>query len=470
MKFKYFYQQLLSHISVIVVAFLIVALLFTQFVEQYMYENKTEELMTYGETILTNLTASEKPAQQLLQEYGSVLKNRPIHFSLFNEQSEIIYASDGKIPDIHLDDADWIEVTKGNKVVVKKDFEQFKEGATYVILPYFQGERFVGGILLAAPISGLSNAIDAMNASLWKSVYIAVATALLLSAFLARFHVRRINVLKRATSAVAKEDYSITLPTSTVDEIGELAVDFQHMVDQLEQSANEIERLENRRRQFMADVSHELKTPLTTIRGMIEGLENNMIPASEQGRALHLAEQEAKRLIRLVNENLDYEKIRSNQVQLQIEKVRVEELYSIVKEQLHDLAKKKGNDIMIDVPSDMYVEADMDRLLQIVMNIVKNSMQFTENGVITLQAYEEAASAVLVLKDTGIGMDTKEVEHIWERFYKADISRTTNPYGEFGLGLSIVKQLVTLHDGTIDVQSKKGEGTVFTITLPKSKD
>lgn len=337
-------------------------------------------------------------------------------------------------------------------------------------MPYFQGERFVGGILLAAPISGLSNAIDAMNASLWKSVYIAVATALLLSAFLARFHVRRINVLKRATSAVAKEDYSITLPTSTVDEIGELAVDFQHMVDQLEQSANEIERLENRRRQFMADVSHELKTPLTTIRGMIEGLENNMIPASEQGRALHLAEQEAKRLIRLVNENLDYEKIRSNQIQLQIEKVRVEELYSIVKEQLYDLAKKKGNDIMIDVPSDMYVEADMDRLLQIVMNIVKNSMQFTENGVITLQAYEEAASVVLVLKDTGIGMDTKEVEHIWERFYKADISRTTNPYGEFGLGLSIVKQLVTLHDGTIDVQSIKGKGTVFTITLPKSKD
>ena len=220
----------------------------------------------------------------------------------------------------------------------------------------------------------------------------------------------------------------------------------------------------------MADVSHELKTPLTTIRGMIEGLENNMIPASEQGRALHLAEQEAKRLIRLVNENLDYEKIRSNQIQLQIEKVRVEELYSIVKEQLYDLAKKKGNDIMIDVPSDMYVEADMDRFSQIVMNIVKNSMQFTENGVITLQAYEEAASAVLVLKDTGIGMDTKEVEHIWERFYKADISRTTNPYGEFGLGLSIVKQLVTLHDGTIDVQSIKGKGTVFTITLPKSKD
>src|SRR5699024_7198964 len=222
MKFKYFYQQFISHISVIVIAFIIVAFLFAQFVEQYIYESKTEELTAYGETILTNLTASEKRPEQLLEEYGSVLRDRPIHFSLFNEKSEIIYASDGKSPDIQLDENDWQQITEGKKVVVKKDFKQFEEGATYVILPYFQKDYFIGGILLAAPISGLSKAIDEMNESLWKSVYIAVAAALLLSALLARFHMRRINALKNATSKVAKGDYSISLPTSTVDEIGEL--------------------------------------------------------------------------------------------------------------------------------------------------------------------------------------------------------------------------------------------------------
>ena len=155
-----------------------------------------------------------------------------------------------------------------------------------------------------------------MNTYLLITTFIALAISLLLSWILSTFHVRRIKRLQEATSTVAQGDYSVRIPSSDFDEISELAGDFNDMVEKLDASMEEIENLENRRRQFMADVSHELRTPLTTIRGIIEGLKNNMIPESEKVKGLQLATNETMRLIRLVNENLDYEKIRSNQVTL----------------------------------------------------------------------------------------------------------------------------------------------------------
>ena len=122
--------------------------------------------------------------------------------------------------------------------------------------------------------------------------------------------------------------------------------------------------------------------------------------------------------------------------------------------------------LLVDVDANISVFADYDRLTQVLINITKNSIQFTENGTIWLRGYTSEDSTIIEIEDTGIGMDPGEIEKIWSRFYKAIDSRATNPYGEFGLGLSIVKQLVTLHGGTITVESEKGEGTKFRIQLP----
>ncbi len=290
--------------------------------------------------------------------------------------------------------------------------------------------------------------------------------ALLLSVILSRIHVRRIKKLQEATSLVAVGDYSVRVHSSNFDEIGELASDFNSMVDRLRVSKEEIDALENRRRQFMSDVSHELKTPLTTISGVIEGLNNNMIPEAEKGKGITLVSQETKRLIRLVNENLDYDKIRSNQIVLMKESIQLAEVLEIIQEQLYTQAIEKGLAINVDAADNVYIYADYDRLIQIIMNITKNSIQFTDAGEIWLRGRADDGFTIIEIEDTGIGMDPAEIENIWKRFYKADISRTNNPYGEFGLGLSIVKQLVQFHHGTIEVSSQKGTGTKFTIYFP----
>ncbi len=465
MKIKYVYQQLASHISVIIIAVIVFGLLFTHFVERFVYENKIDELKTYGQNMLYDLERSTGYSQQVLREYGSVLAGREIQYSLFDSKSAIIYTSGTGQPNITLQDEEWKLITEGKIVVVKQDFKRFNEAVTFVLLPYFHRGTFIGGVLLASPITGISAVIAQLNEYLLYTALIALIISLLLSWILAKFHVKRINRIQAATSLVSTGDYSIHLDSSHFDEIGELAADFNHMVERLRHAKDEIESLENRRRQFMADVSHELRTPLTTISGIIEGLKNDMIPDDEKEKALALVNKESKRLIRLVNENLDYEKIRSNQVTLQMEQIQLSELFEIIKDQLEPLAAEKNSDILIDTNEHVTVYADYDRLTQIFINITKNSIQFTENGTITLRARAGAEKTTIEIIDTGIGIDPEDIENIWRRFYKAGISRS-NPYGEFGLGLSIVKQLVHIQNGTINVTSEKGKGTTFTIVFP----
>jgi len=466
MKIKYFYQQFGSHMSVIIIAVIVLSLLFSHFLEKFIYENKIEELTSYGENVLTELETGNQTNQQTLQSYSKVLTDRDIYFSLFDEKSRIIYAMEDRSPNLTLDDKEWIKITEGEAVAVKRDFTRFSEGVSYVLLPYIHNGHFIGGILLAAPIKGIDKVISTMNQYIFLTAMITLVVALLISWVLAKIYVTRINRIKNATSQVAAGDYHIRIPTSHFDEIGELSKDFNEMVEKLQLSMEQIEQLETRRRQFMADVSHELRTPLTTIHGIIEGLENDMIPESEKIKGLELASKETKRLIRLVNENLDYEKIRSNQVTLTKTSINMLDMFESIRDQLEPLAREKKNTIQIDALNTLVVYADYDRLMQILINIVKNSIQFTEAGTIKLSANDTKDATIIKITDTGSGMDAKEIKKIWQRFYKSGTSRSNNFYGEFGLGLSIVKQLVTLHDGTIDVMSEVNKGTTFTITLP----
>lgn len=467
MKIKTFYQQLLSHFSVILITVLVLSLSLTHYLETVVYEQKTDELKTYGQAILTDLRQSTRGSNGILKTYGHVLDTRAIQYSLFDEHSSIVYSTGLKSPLIELNQEEWHALQNGQTVTVKQEFKRFDEAVTFVLLPYFERQQFDGGVLLTSPITGSRAIISQMNHYVLYATGAAVLLALLLSGLLSMIHVRRIQRLRRAAATVAGGDYTVRVPSSEFDEIGELSKDFNEMTDKLETSMKEIDTLEKRRRQFMADVSHELRTPLTTIRGVIEGLRERMISEDEQDKALQLAQNESKRLIRLVNENLDYEKIRANQIQLNRQRLPLKELFEMTADQLEHAAAERGNTIIVNASDQLSVFADYDRLMQIFINITKNSIQFCENGTITLNAKENEKETIIEIEDTGIGMNPAEIEQIWDRFYKAIISRTSTPYGEFGLGLSIVKQLVLLHEGRIDVQSEKGKGALFTIRLPK---
>lgn len=461
MRINYFYQLIASHLSILLIAFLILSLLFVNYVEDFAYEDKAAELESYGVKILQELEAP-RPGTNL-QSYVSILEAQNINFIVFDQQSRILYPVSGAFPPVELTTEEWNVIERGETLVVKRDVERFENTVTFVAMPYADNGQLAGGVLLASPISGTSEMIAELNKSLLTTIFIALAVALLLSLLLSKLHVSRLKRMQEAAGMISEGNYAVNLPESNFDEFGDLSKDFNQMARKLEQSNEEIERLENRRRQFMADVSHEMRTPLTTIAGVIEGLRNNMIAEEQREKGIRLVSDETKRLIRLVNENLDYEKIRSNQVTLTKEEIEAEELLEIIQEQLEMQAAEKGNRIEIAVEPGQVIYGDMDRLIQVLTNIVKNSIQFTADGLISLRAYSEQGGMAIEVKDTGEGIDVQEIDLIWRRFYKADLSRGS---GQFGLGLSIVKQLVALHGGNISVQSVKDKGTIFLIHLP----
>lgn len=466
MRFKYLYQQMLSHLTIILVAFLAIGIVMSQFVENLVFQNKSEELISYGENILEDLGFNLLENQRILSQYQNILADRDIVFSIFDAEGNVQFPISDSSVKLLFTESEWNRIKNGKRIIINVDIQRFDQAVSLVVIPFIRGDYFLGGILLTSPVSGTREMVHQFNRYMVLTGLIVVLVSGILSVISSNILVRRIKQLQKATSSIAKGEYNVVVPESDFDEIGQLAGNFRKMAEKLQESFEEVERSEKRRRQFMADVSHEMRTPLTTISGIVEGLKNDMIPEEEKEKALELVNKEAKRLIRLVNENLDYEKIRSNQVTLNKEVIHLAEALEIIEEQLQILAAEKGNTIIIDVSGDPLIYADYDRLIQILLNITKNSIQFTENGTITLRGKQEENVTIIEIEDTGIGMDPDEIENIWERFYRADLSRRTNPFGEFGLGLSIVKQLVSLHKGKIFVESEKGRGTKFIIHLP----
>ncbi|MFE8696234.1 ATP-binding protein [Cytobacillus sp. FJAT-53684] len=469
MRIKFFYQLLVSQISILVLAFLILSLSFSQFVENYIFQNKVEELNDYGEQILTDLTVRLEGTESFLEEYSQILDTRHIQYILFNYEGKVIYPQLQSAPLIQLTKSEWEKISSGSSVSVKHDIKRFGQEVTLVAMPFMQGDKLAGGILLLSPITGAMDMIRQLNRFLLYTIVISLSASILISLIFSKSLIKRIRNIRNATSMITAGNYDVHVPDTYQDEIGQLATDFNKMAEKLNESNEEIERLENRRRKFIADVSHEMRTPLTTISGLAEGIKDHLIPEDGIEKGMILIDREAKRLIRLVNENLDYEKIRSNQLKLNKIEMELTEVLEVVEEQLHLQASEKNNQLVVQCDEEITVFADYDRLIQIIVNIVKNAIQFTENGQIMLKGKEEGSAIIIEIEDTGVGIDPLEIESIWLRFYKADLSRTNQAYGEFGIGLSIVKQLVQLHDGEIEVSSEKGEGTTFTIRLPKKE-
>ena len=233
------------------------------------------------------------------------------------------------------------------------------------------------------------------------------------------------------------------------------------MTNSLKESQAEIEEQENRRRQFMADASHEMRTPLTTINGLLEGLEYNAIPENQRENAIKLMKNETERLIRLVNE-----KIRTNQISMVIKKFNGTETLKNIVAQLEAKAEAAGDTLTLKAVDDIDVYADYDQFVQIMVNIIQNAIQFTENGQITITLEKGYLETIITIEDTGIGMSEQQMKSIWDRYYKVDPSRKNTKYGESGLGLPIVQQLVRLHKGKLEVESELGKGTKFAVRLP----
>ncbi|MGE8206968.1 two-component system histidine kinase PnpS [Heyndrickxia sp. NPDC080065] len=232
----------------------------------------------------------------------------------------------------------------------------------------------------------------------------------------------------------------------------------------------EIRRLEKMRSEFVANVSHELKTPVTSLKGFAETLLDGAMNDPELTKSfLTIIHDESERLHRLISDILHLSKIEQHQLPFHPEPLNVIEVIYETVDTIQEQINKKQLHIHLPENKAIFIEAERDRLQQIILNLVANAVTYTpEKGSIEINIVEKEEEIDLIVKDTGIGISKQDLPRIFERFYRIDKARSRNSGGT-GLGLAIVKHLVESHYGSIKVESVEGKGTQFTITLPKKQ-
>jgi signal transduction histidine kinase len=281
---------------------------------------------------------------------------------------------------------------------------------------------------------------------------------------------RRLRTLEHAAQRLGEGDLTARAPQKGGDEIARVAAAFNRMAAELETRDAALRTSDALRRQMMADVSHELKTPLTAMRGYIETLRmpEVVIDTDRRNRYFETIDRETRRLERIVKDLLDLARYEGGGVVLQRRLFDIERLFDNVAGRHEREAQTRGVAIRIHVDAQAdQVVADPDRIEQAIENLVGNALRHTPaGGTVTLSATQADGAATLSVSDTGAGIAPDHLPHVFERFYKVDTARAAESTGS-GLGLSITKAIVERHGGTIRVASQPGH-TTFTVVLPQS--
>jgi signal transduction histidine kinase len=300
--------------------------------------------------------------------------------------------------------------------------------------------------------------LSVVDHSLWLVIVAAWLLALLLTLAFSNNILKPVGELTRIARRMEQGDLSQRVRIRTKDEIGKLAHAFNTMADSLARS-------EELRRNLVSDVAHELRTPLTNIRGYLEGLKDHVVDPT-QNIIVSLYE-ESLILSRLVVDLQELSLAEAGQLYLVRKPSVLEEIIAKAVSSLQLQATSKQLLLFVDVPPHLpKVVADAERTGQILRNLLNNAITHTPpGGEITVRARASYDEVVISVQDTGVGIQAEHLPNIFERFYRADASRSRATGGS-GLGLAIVKQLVEAHHGRIEVQSSPGFGSCFTFTLP----
>jgi signal transduction histidine kinase len=318
-------------------------------------------------------------------------------------------------------------------------------------------------VALARPLREVQGAWRELAPSLMAVGLVALAVALLIAVMLSGSITRPIAAMTQASEAMARGDYDQTIQVESDDEIGRLGRAFNTM-------AREVKRAHRMQRDFVANVSHDLKTPLTSIQGFAQALIDGTIK-DEEGRrhAAQVIYEETERMGRLVRGLLDLARLESGQVTMAREQVDLRGLLRDCADAFTLRADQAGIRFTARIPDDLpTVVGDAARLDQAFTNLLDNAFKYTPaGGSVELNALPTAEGTIEVsITDTGKGIPPEDLPRVFERFYRADKARSAD--GSTGLGLAIAHEIIQAHGGTIRVASQVGHGTRFTVTLPQS--
>lgn len=361
---------------------------------------------------------------------------------------------------------DLIAEAKEHTVAVKeRNLSIMKEKVYIVGAPVIVDGEVKGIIFAVKPVETSLRAYASKMAGMYlSSALFASALSFIVIYALTAKMTRPLRQMSNATKAYAKGDFSKRVQVKGSDELAELCNSFNQM-------ATALSVLESSRRSFVANVSHELKTPMTTIGGFIDGMLDGTIPKEQHEEYLHIVSNEVKRLSRLVISMLNLSKIEAGELDLKYSEFDVTQLMLNCMLTFEQEIEKKEIDILgFESVKPTIVYADKDMIYQVMYNLIDNAVKFTEqNGEITVSVERKLGGNVIIsIKNTGEGIDSEEITRIFERFYKVDKSRSYDVKSA-GLGLYLCKTIMDMHNGRIYAESEKNSYARFIVEFDGDK-
>lgn len=384
----------------------------------YLERQSESGYLSHAELLKDLLEAQEVVEQQNFEDFAETYAEKyDVRITIVDKDGAVVGESEGagRLMSNHLDREEVQKALVGESNSVIRKSETFGIDYCYCAVPLEEGS-FRGVLRVAVPLDELQD----MNDEFFRSTVLAMAILLLLVLSLALYFRKYVTAMKK---------------------------------------------VETMRREFVSNVTHELKTPLTSIRGFVETLKNGALEDPQCARRfLDIIEIETERLSNLINDTLLLSEI-ENKADVNREPCDVNQVITEVTELLAPKVKEHVRLIFKPDPTVRPYTCNRDRFKQLLINLIDNGLKATEFGAVTVSCRSTVKELVLVISDTGIGMEEEQTERIFERFYRIDKGRS-KAQGGTGLGLSIVKHIVELYHGSISVSSKLGVGTEFTVRLP----
>ncbi len=482
-------MQLLS----MVITLLVLGMLFGYLVQRYYFGVAEWEVIEKGERMVSLFEDDMlgEDVERIRERIYTVAESSKVDLWVINDLGEIVAGSRlaQEDPRLTLQEDEIQHVLAGNNVTKKVRGPVYQN--LLIVLPLLDrrpsadgreagGDEqedqeavvaplVIGALAMRSPLGNIGTTVN----NIMRLILLAAAMAGLLVFFvslsMAKGFARPLEQLKRVALDIAEGRYSQLAAPSHSNEVDHLVAAFNHASREIERTANEQRRLEHLRKEFLSDLSHELRVPLTSLRGFLELMEEHVAEETqERYRRIMLAD--TKYLERLVTDVLELSKIESGYFTLERQKLDVSELIDSAVESVELRLREKKMDVEVKAdPNLPSVVWDPHRIQQVLLNLLTNAVEASEAGSsIVVRAVSDGDSVVLEVEDSGAGIPEDKKPFIWERFYKLDQSRARNgrKYQGSGLGLAIVREIVQAHGGTISVESQEGEGTCFTLRVP----
>lgn len=468
MKKTLYLKFILAYFIFGVFSFIIVSVFVPNMTKEHLVREKAEALYSeatlISNTYATGLYTSETDLETVKTQLDFLAVYLDSTIRIINPSGRLVL--DTNVP-LNVEEVVMIEnfdptATAGSYYMVNDFFGSFDSEMLSVFAPITSNYMVKGYVVIHCDM----NDIQASCNSMLNISYITMVILLLLSLIILIFFTEMVYIPLRkityATEQYAAGNMHYEFQVESDDEIGYLAVCLNYM-------ASQIASTEDDQKKFVANVSHDFRSPLTSIRGYLEAMIDGTIPPEQHEKYLGIVLNETERLTNLTNSLLTLNNLNTKGMMLNRTDFNINQIIRNTAASFEGTCRKKTIAIELVLTGDeMYVNADKDRIQQVLYNLIDNAIKFSHHdSVIRVETSLKKNKLFVSVKDTGIGIPKEDLKLIWDRFYKSDLSRGKDKKGT-GLGLSIVKEIINCHNEHINVISTEGVGSEFIFSLPLS--